>query len=155
MKYDIEKASITDSEDILEIQKLAYQIEAKHYNNYDIAPLKQTVDELKNQFQDHIILKAVSNNKIIGTVRAYEKNGTCYIGRLAVHPDMHNQGIGTALMKEIEDRYNSERYELFTGSESDKDIYIYKKLGYQIFKKTKGECGTIEIVYMEKQNNKI
>jgi ribosomal protein S18 acetylase RimI-like enzyme len=59
----------------------------------------------KNQFKDHIILKAVSNDKIIGTVRAHEKGGTCYIGRLAIHPDLQNQGIGTALMKEIEKYY--------------------------------------------------
>jgi len=154
MTFDIEKANINDSEEILDIQKIAYQIEAERYNNYDIPPLKQTVDELKSQFEDHIILKAISDNKIIGTVRAYEKNGTCYIGRLAVHPDMHNQGIGTALMKEIEGRYNPERYELFTGSKSDKDIYIYSKLGYKIFKKAIEECGTVEIVYMEKQNIK-
>jgi len=154
MTFDIEKANINDSEEILDIQKIAYQIEAERYNNYDIPPLKQTVDELKSQFEDHIILKAISDNKIIGTVRAYEKNGTCYIGRLAVHPDMHNQGIGTALMKEIERRYNPERYELFTGSKSDKDIYIYSKLGYKIFKKAIEECGTVEIVYMEKQNIK-
>ncbi len=154
MKYDIKKADIDDSEDILEIQKLAYQIEAKHYNNYDIPPLKQTVQELKKQFQDHTILKAISDNKIVGTVRAYEKESTCYIGRLAVHPDMHNNGIGTALMNAIEDRYNPLRYELFTGSESIKDIYIYEKLGYRIFKKTKEECGTIELVYMEKHNSK-
>jgi len=150
MNYQIEKAEINDAEEILKIQKLAYQIEANRYNNYDIPPLKQTVEELKNQFKDHIILKAESNNKIIGTVRAYEKNGTCYVGRLAIHPDMQNQGIGTALMKEIEKLYNPKRYELFVGSKSDNNIYLYQKLGYNIYERNQYECGNIEIFYMER-----
>lgn len=150
MNYQILKAEINDAEEILKIQKLAYQIEAKRYNNYEITPLKQTLEELKNQFKTHIILKAVSDNKIIGTVRAHEENSTCYVGRLAVHPDIQNQGIGTALMKEIEKLYNPKRYELFVGSKSDNNIHLYQKLGYNIYETTKYECGNIEIFYMEK-----
>lgn len=153
MNYRILKAEITDAEEILKLQKSAYQIEAKRYNNYDILPLKQTLEELKSQFKNHIILKAVSDEKIIGTVRAYGKDGTCYIGRLAVSLDMHNQGIGTALMKEIEKYFTPKRYELFVGSKSDKNIYLYQKLGYNIFETNQYECGNIEIFYMEKFSN--
>jgi len=150
MNYQIQKAKINDAQEILKIQRLAYQIEAKRYNNYGITPLKQTIGGLKTQFKDHIILKAVSDNKIIGTVRAYEENGTCYVGRLAVHPDMQNQGIGTALMKEIEKQYSPKRYELFVGSKSDNNIHLYQKLGYNICQKNKYECGNIEVFFMEK-----
>jgi len=150
MTYQISRAEINDAEEILKIQKLAYRIEAKRYNNYDIPPLKQTLGELKNQFKDHIILKAESSNRIVGTVRAYEKNGTCYVGRLAVHPNMQNQGVGTALMKEIEKHFNPKRYELFVGSKSDNNIHLYQKLGYNIYQRNQHECGDIEIFYMEK-----
>lgn len=150
MNYQIKKAEIIDAEEILRIQKSAYRSEAERYNNYDIPPLKQTVEGLKEQFENHIILKAVSGGEIIGTVRAYEKDGTCYIGRLSVHPNMQNQGIGTVLMKEIEKYFNSERFELFVGSKSDKNIHLYQKLGYNIFKINQYECGDIEIYYMEK-----
>lgn len=151
MDYQILQAIIDDTEEILKLQRLAYQIEANRYNNYDIPPLKQTSEELKNQFKDHIILKAVLDTKIIGTVRAHEINGTCFIGRLAVHPDMQNQGIGTALMKEIEKYYRPKHYELFVGSKSDNNIHLYKKLGYNIYKKDAYECGTVQIFYMEKK----
>jgi ribosomal protein S18 acetylase RimI-like enzyme len=150
MNYEISKAQIIDADEILKIQKWAYQIEAKRYNNYDIPPLKQTLEELRSQFKDYIILKAVSNDKIIGTVRAHEKDGTCYIGRLAVHPNLQNQGIGTALMKEIEKYYTPLRYELFVGSKSDNNIHLYQRLGYNIYQKQQYECGDIEIFYMEK-----
>ncbi len=144
------KATIEDSEEILSLQKIAYRIEAERYNDYNISPLTQTLKEIKTQFDNHIILKAVSGNKIIGTVRAYEENATCYVGRLAVDPEMQNRGIGTALMKEIEKYYKPKRFELFVGSKSDNNIHLYKKLGYHIFKKSKYECGDIEIYFMEK-----
>lgn len=145
------QATISDSEEILSLQKLAYRIEAERYNDYNIPPLMQTLEEIKKQFKDHLFLKAVSENMIIGTVRAHEENGTCYIGRLAVYPEMQNRGIGTMLMQEIEKYYyGTVRFELFSGSKSENNIYLYKKLGYRIFKTDKYECGNIEIFYMEK-----
>lgn len=155
MYYKILRAEIDDADDILKLQKLAYQMEAERYNNFDIPPLQQTCEELKGQFKEHIILKAVLNGKIVGTVRAHEKNGTCFIGRLAVHPDMQNQGIGTALMKEIEKYFSPRRYELFVGSKSENNIHLYKKLGYNICKTGTYECGGIKIFYMEKKVKEI
>jgi GNAT superfamily N-acetyltransferase len=147
---EILKATVADASEILSLQKLAYQSEAELYNNYDIPPLRQTIDEIKDQFKNHVFLKAVSEGLIIGTVRAYEENGTCYIGRLAVRPESRNGGIGKALMKAIEDCYKPQRFELFTGSKSEKNIYLYQKLGYTIYKADKYECGDIEIYHMEK-----
>ncbi len=146
----ISQATIEDAREILALQKLAYRIEAARYNNYSIPPLKQTLEEIKSEFKDHIFLKAVIAGKIVGTVRAYEENGTCYVGRLAVHPEMQNKGIGTALMQKIEEYCKPKRFELFVGSKSDNNIHLYKKLGYHIFKTAKYEIGSIEIFYMEK-----
>ncbi len=95
-------------------------------------------------------MKAVLDDKIIGTVRAYEKNGVCHIGRLAVHPDFQNQGIGVTLMKEIEKYFRPKNFELFAGTKSRKNIYLYQKLGYKICETCKYECGDIEIFYMRK-----
>jgi len=144
------QATIADAEEILKLQKLAYQIEAERYNDYSIPPLKQTNDEIKEQFKTHIFLKADSEGAIIGTVRAHEENETCYIGRLAVRPNMQNQGIGTILMKEIEKCFTTKHFELFVGSKSGKNIHLYQKLGYSIFRTGGCECGHIEILHMEK-----
>jgi ribosomal protein S18 acetylase RimI-like enzyme len=152
---EISRATIDDGEEILNLQKLAYQSEAERYGNYDIPPLKQTIEDIRDQFKTHIFLKALSEGRIVGTVRAYEENGACHIGRLAVHPDNQNRGIGAALMKAIESCYKPERFELFVGSKSENDIYLYQKLGYTTCKSEKYECGDIEIYYMEKRYEKI
>jgi GNAT superfamily N-acetyltransferase len=67
---------------------------------------------------------------------------------LAVLPNMQNHGIGSALLKKIENRFNPKRYELFTGSKNDKNIYFYKKTGYSVFKKSKPASGYIELLYL-------
>lgn len=146
----ISRATIADAEEILALQKLAYQSEAARYNDYSISPLNQTLEEIIRQFKDHVFLKAAVEGKIIGTVRAFEESATCYIGRLAVHPAMQNRGTGTALMIEIEKYYKPKRFELFVGSKSVNNIHLYRKLGYLTFKTAKYGSGDIEIFYMEK-----
>jgi ribosomal protein S18 acetylase RimI-like enzyme len=148
---EIVRATVDDAEEILKLQKLAYQSEAAIYDNYDIPPLTQTIEEVIYQFKTHTFLKAISRGKIVGTVRAHEEYGTCYIGRLAVHPDRQNLGIGTALMRAIEGCYRPKRFELFVGSKSEKNIYLYKKLGYSVYRADNYGCGNIEIYYMEKK----
>jgi len=149
----IEPADISDAEEILAIQKLAFRIEAALYNDYDIPPLKQTPEELKGQFKDHKFLKAVERDRIVGSVRAYEEDGTCYIGRLAVLPELHNKGIGSALMREIESCFSPMRFELFVGTKSNNNIHFYKERGYVIFKTVGYGHGDIEIHFMEKEGS--
>jgi len=148
---EIIRAKITDAEEILDLQKLAYQSEAKIYNDFSIPPLMQTIEDIQNQFKNHIFLKVVENVKIIGSVRAYENYGTCHIERLIVHPDKQNQGVGTKLMIEMEKYFtNAKRYELFTGAKSEKNIHLYTRLGYNIFKLER-LTDSVELVYILNQ----
>jgi ribosomal protein S18 acetylase RimI-like enzyme len=145
----ITRAKINDVKEILALQKLAYQSEGDRYNDYTIPPLTQTFGEIQTDFQKMAFLKAVVEDKIIGSVRAYLSDGTCYIGRLIVHPDFQNQGIGTKLMNEIEDRFKeAKRFELFTGQKSEGPLHIYHKLGYQEFKRR--DLDTHTLVFLEK-----
>lgn len=134
----IENALISDLEEILALQKLAYLSEAEICNDFSIPPFLQTIEDIKSEYAYKTFLKAVDSGKIIGSVRANLQDGTCYIGKLIVHPDYQNRGIGTALMNSIENCFKGcKRYELFTGKKSVKNIYLYNKLGYRIFKEEK------------------
>jgi len=59
---------LTDLEAILELQKVAYTQEAEIYNDFDIQPLTQKMDSLLMEWQNGIILKAVTDGQIIGSV---------------------------------------------------------------------------------------
>ncbi len=146
----IKKAEKVDLLEILNLQYLAYQSEARLFDNEDIPPLKQTLVDVENEYQRGVILKALDEDKaIIGSVRAFCDNGTVYIGKLMVHPSKQGQGIGTQLLLEMEKQYPKQRYELFTSTRSEKNIVLYQKLGYKIFdeKQVTEELG---FVYMEK-----
>lgn len=146
----IERAIIEDAHAILTLQKLAYQSEAQIYNDYTLPPLTQTLDQIQRDFDNQLFLKAILGERIIGSVRAFLKDGTCYIGRLIVHPDFQNQGIGTQLMKRIEEVFNeAQRFEIFTGHRSERNLYLYGKLGYRPFK-THQANENLTIVYLEK-----
>ena len=88
-----------------------------------------------------------------GSVRAYEKDGTCFVGRLIVHPDFQDRGIGSRLMEEIEKRFEDvERFRLFTGHLSHKPLHIYAKKGYIIFR-TEPVHDNLTLVYLEKRRS--
>ncbi|KMQ49538.1 hypothetical protein CHISP_3549 [Chitinispirillum alkaliphilum] len=146
-------ADINDISEILDLQKISYKQEAEIYNDYQIPPLTQTVEEIENEFNNNTVLKAVIDDIIVGSVRAYIKKNKCYIGRLIVHPNHQNKGIGTKLMNKIEKYLEDKgivKYELFTGEKSQKNIYLYQKLGYKIFKSEK-LSDIVIIVYFEKE----
>lgn len=152
----IEKVEFKDLANILELQKLCYQENAKRYNDFNIQPLTQTLEELEKDFneKDHLILKVEDNSNIIGSIRGFTKNKTCYIEKVIVHPDYQNKGVGTKLLSEIEKRFDRvEKYELYTGYKDEKNIYFYKKAGFNIFKE-KTINKNLKFVFMEKYNRK-
>lgn len=148
----IDKAQENDLQEILALQYIAYQSEAKLFNNMDIPPLKQTIEEVYDEFRKGTFLKAVDEKGvIIGSVRAYQENNTVYIGKLMVHPNMQKKGLGTKLLLAIEAKYPNKRYELFTSTKSISNIKLYEKLGYKIFKK-EAISQELQFVYLEKIN---
>ncbi|MGE4403759.1 MAG: GNAT family N-acetyltransferase [Desulfobulbus sp.] len=150
MDVTIDKSTVNDLCEILELQKLSYQKEAILYDDWSIPPLMQTISEITAEYGNSIFLKAQCENKIVGSVRASFDFDTCRIGKLFVHPDYRKMGIGSLLMKSMESFFkNAKRFDLFTGVKSTDNIRLYKKLGYK--ECCKKELSTkIKIIFMEK-----
>jgi GNAT superfamily N-acetyltransferase len=145
----VDIASKGELKEILQLQKLAYQSEAGIYNDFSIPPLVQTLEELEEEARNSIVLKVVEDRKIVGSVRAYEKAGSCYISKLIVHPDYQNRGIGKKLIAAAEKCFEHVRYELFTGHLSRKNLSLYEKLGYKAYKTCKVN-ENMELIHLEK-----
>jgi len=146
----IKRAGVQDAEAILNLQKLAYLSEAEIYNNKSIPPLTQTLDEIRAEFDHQIFLKALIDERIVGSVRAYQTEGTCHISRLVVHPKFQNRGIGSRLMNAIEAIFEkTKRFQLFTGDNSERNLYLYQKLGYKEFRRQKFQENLV-LVYLQK-----
>lgn len=148
----IENVLTEDIAAVLELQKRCYLENGMRYNDLSIPPLCQTPDELKSELDTGAILKVTSKGIIVGSIRAHCKEDTCYIGKLIVHPEYQNQGIGTELLHSIE-RYffRVGRFELFTGNKDEKNLYLYKKHGYKEFKQVE-ISNDLVLIFMEKKN---
>jgi epoxyqueuosine reductase len=156
LDYDFPAAQMAnkgDLEEILALQKLSFTKESERLQDFTIAPMQQTLESITNEFTDPrkamIFLKIVQDRRIVGSVRAYDKDGTCYIGRLVIHPDYQRIGLGKRLMQAIETCYRGARFELFTALHNPGNVRFYENLGYRTYD-TRKLTDKIQLVYMEK-----
>jgi GNAT superfamily N-acetyltransferase len=151
MDISIGQASPADAAEILALQKVAYQSEARLNDDWTIPPLTQTLPEIEAEFETKVFLRALYAGRIIGSVRASLDSGTCLIGRLIVHPDYRRKGVGTLLMERIEALFSqAERFELFTGTRSLNNIRLYQRLGYREYRQ-EDLSSKVRLVFMEKR----
>lgn len=144
------RAERKDLEEILNLQYLAYQSEAKLLNNFMIQPLTETLEELIAEYTHGNIYKATDEKgQIIGSVRGYTQDGTLYIGKLIVHPSLQGRGIGTKLLERIENDYKRFRKELFTSDKSVRNLSLYERKGYSRFK-IQSISKDLNFIYLEK-----
>ena len=148
---NITRATFADLGRILGIQKAAYQSEAELYNDASIPPLLQTLGELQAEYETCVILKAVAEAEIVGSVRLRLEDDVVYLGRLIVDPAHQGKGYGSALLDAADNIFpEATCIELFTGTRSERNIGIYSRHGYR---KTREErlSDKVTLVYMRKQ----
>lgn len=147
----IEKASREDLPMILQLQHLAFAKEAEEFNDFEIGPLKQTVNDLDEEFSVRVFLKALDENgTIIGSTRGYIENGTSYIGMTFLHPDFQGQGIGTRLIRTLETMNQAPRYEINASTRCPQNIRLYERLGYVRFREVHTDNNGF--VFLEKRD---
>ncbi|MCL1879048.1 MAG: GNAT family N-acetyltransferase [Actinomycetia bacterium] len=142
-------ASAEDAVAILRLQYAAYQSEALIYGNFSIQPLTQTLEQTAAELQSCVVLKAVLDGRIVGSVRAHEDSGTAYVAKLMVLPGYQNKGLGRRLLQAIEGEFPGRRFELYTAAQSEKNLALYSKCGYTPFRAEK-TASEPSFVHLEK-----
>lgn len=147
---EILKAEEKDLEEILQVQYLAFTREAETFNDFNIEPMTQTIAALKEEYEKYTFLKVVDvTGKIVGSIRGYIENDTSYIGKTLVHPEYQGQGIGTKMIRTLEEINRALRYEINASIRCPENIRLYERLGYVKFKKIRTENNGF--VYLEKR----
>lgn len=151
MDIEIVLATEADAGEILALQRLAYQEQARLYDDWRLPPLTQTLAGVRSDIDEMVCLKACVDGAIVGSVRARQVGETVSIGRLIVHPDRQRQGVGSRLLEEIEARFpDATRFELFTGTRSADTLRLYTRLGYRPFHEER-QSPQVVLVFLEKR----
>ena len=146
------EAKVEDAPIVLQIQKEAYISEAELHNDFNIPPLTQSLAELESEFNNKCILKVVLNDQIVGSGQVKLNGSTSHIGRMAVKSNFKGQGIGSKLLSALEQFYpEANRVELFTGINSQANLSMYERRGYQRIKEE--TLGKTTVVFLGKGLN--
>lgn len=148
----IKLAEENDLKVILALQRETFALVAMQMNNFDIPPLLQTFEDIYKEYNTGVILKYMSENgQIVGSVRGYiDGYNICHVGKLIVHPDYQNRGIGKELMYEIEKYFPCcRKFSLFTGEVTPNTLHLYSKVGYHII--CKQVMDNVNMIVMEKE----
>ena len=117
-------------EDILDLQLSSYKIEADIIGFYEIPPLRDTINTLKDcgeTFYGHFI------EEVLAAIISYKiEDGILDIHRLAVHPSFFKGGIAKQLLCFVEEHnYNISEITVCTGKENKPAVELYLKMGYK------------------------
>lgn len=114
---------------ILNIQILAYEIEAKYINSTAIPRLYDTVTDIQNC--DETFHGYFLENSLIGFISFKVDEDIVDIHRLVVSPNHFHKGIATKLLLFIFDMFSSSKaYIVQTGKNNTPALSLYKKHGF-------------------------
>lgn len=149
MKNRIETLDITVSamaEEVMEIQKRAYEQEALLIGTKEIPPLHETVEELK-QCGERFLGCYVDG--VLAGVLSYKMNSNMLdIHRLFVDPEFHRQGFAQKLLDSIEGNNSGfEKVIVSTAAGNKPAIRFYEKNNFREVGKKKINSELVLIVF--------
>jgi len=143
-------AHLDDAPAMLAMQKLAFDPEARACQAWDIPPLQETVEGVREHIAMATVLKAMDGERMVGAIRGIVTGGTCLIRVLMVVPEAQGRGIGALLLQAIEGAHpQAERFELTTNMIMVGNVRFYLRHGYDIVEQVQ-YAPTICLAFMRK-----
>ena len=126
----IRRATERDFPDILRIQRESF---SEYLNVYEVSPwMKETLENVKLDATDKIILVAQEEGMVVGSVRFWTVAGVCVIRLLSVSPAHQGRGVGKALMREAERMAtDAHKFYVCTILRAPRNISLFLSLGYR------------------------
>lgn len=126
----IRPATEADFAALLQVQQAAF---SEYATVYEVSAwTTETVDSLRQDAKEKRILVAEADGVIVGSVRFWTVAGVCVIRLLSVSPAHQSQGVGKALIREIE-RVTTDAHKFYacTMLRTARNIHFFLNLGYK------------------------
>ena len=149
----VRRALDGDAGEVLTVQRAAFVAEAQRYGDPLLPPLVEDLAAVRTAIADPaaLVLVAVRGSRLVGSVRLRVDGARGHVGRLAVAPDQQRGGVGTALLRAVEEAAPQQVREflLFTGGESAANVARYERAGYARTGESRDERG-VPLVHLAK-----
>ena len=136
------------------LQKVRFRMEIKEYTRYQEDEIfrlysqvgwtayTENMAALKQGFQNSLLtLAAYENNELLGIVRVVGDGFTIvFVQDILVFPAKQRQGVGTALLKAVLERYANVHQIELTTDQTPETAAFYRSLGFTEFSEI-GCCG--------------
>lgn len=112
---------------LLDLQRTAFEIEARFMGTRDIPPLNQDRDGLTGFRGSWVV--AWDSTTLLGAA-AWRVADVVEIEKVMVHPSAHRRGVASALMSQVIDRAGGRDIVVTTGRDNPPGIAMYTKHGF-------------------------
>jgi GNAT superfamily N-acetyltransferase len=130
---DLQRLEIVDreaAEAVLQLQQVAYRVEAELVGSDGIPPLWETIEDLRTSGEE--FLGVTVNGALVGAIFWRYSAGTIDIHRLVVDPEHFRRGIGTALVRgALEIEPTAKRAIVQTGAQNAPAAALYLREGFE------------------------
>lgn len=126
----IRPATEADFATLLHVQEAAF---GEYANVYQVSGwTTETLESLREDAKEKHIFVAEADGAVVGSVRYWTVAGVCVIRLLSVSPTHQSQGVGKALIREIE-RVATDTHKFFacTMLRTARNIHLFLSLGYK------------------------
>jgi GNAT superfamily N-acetyltransferase len=124
----------SDLAELVVLQRCCWVPEAIVNETLDVPALHETHAEVLGWATSWETLVIRLDHRLVGAVRGRREGRDGQVGRLMIAPDLIGRGVGSALLGLIEDLAPDgiDRFILFTGARSQRNLRTYERAGYAI-----------------------
>lgn len=106
----------------------------ERYRDDETSPAKESIDKVKAAVETSDFLIVYLDDEPVGGVRVKfvdnEEETVRSISPIFLVPSRWDKGIGTAVMEQVFERYDADKWILATIEQEDRDCHFYEKLGF-------------------------
>jgi GNAT superfamily N-acetyltransferase len=136
MDLHLVKATATDAEIILEMQKKCFAKHFDRYNDVDGSPYNETIDKMLLRINNEKVsyYKIVFNSLFVGCIRIYEREPEIFrVGIIYVLPEYQSKGIGQQALVMAENLHSDAKcWELDCPEDLPQNRHCYENVGYKL-----------------------